>query len=286
MLHAILVETHANADLLAKVVQRMSADNHYFFVHVDKKTKNYQDFTTLASEHVFFTDKRYNVRWGSVNQIYATLELISKARSIGFDFDYYHLISGQDYPVHGNSYFDKFFSGSTNSYMELDDRTPIEPRYMYYHLNGVMNVRKGIGETLKRRTLKLQKRLSSIITLRKPLPMQPYKGSNWWSIHKSMMEYILAYMDQHPEYIKRFRFSSCCDEVFFHTLAFNSDLKHSIIKDDLRYYDWHRTYPKESLPRILTGTDFDNIECSNALFCRKVDCMTSKDLTEKLDKNL
>lgn len=118
MQHAILVETHANVDLLAKVIRKMTADNHYFFIHVDSKAKNYQDFLTLASHHVCFTDKRYNVRWGSVDQIYATLELISKARSIGIDFDYYHLISGQDYPVHTSRYFDDFFSNSTCSYME------------------------------------------------------------------------------------------------------------------------------------------------------------------------
>ena len=79
MQHAILVETHANVDLLAKVIRKMTADNHYFFIHVDRKAKNYQDFLSLASHHVCFTDKRYNVRWGSVDQIYATLELISNA---------------------------------------------------------------------------------------------------------------------------------------------------------------------------------------------------------------
>lgn len=43
MQHAILVETHANVDLLAKVIRKMTADNHYFFIHVDSKAKNYQD---------------------------------------------------------------------------------------------------------------------------------------------------------------------------------------------------------------------------------------------------
>lgn len=284
--HAILIETHANIDLLARVILRMNADNHYFFVHVDKKTKNYQDFLKLASKHVVFTDKRYNVRWGSVNQIYATLELINKAKSIGIKFDYYHLISGQDYPIHSNRYFDEFFSYNTKSYIELDNKSPIEPRYMYYHLNGLMNVRCGFGEKLKRHSLKLQKHLTVLFQIRKPLPMQPYKGSNWWSLHKNMIDYILIYINKHPEYLKRFQFTSCCDEVFFHTLLFNSKLKGSIIEEDLRYYDWHRTYPKEQLPRVLSITDFDKIKCSNALFCRKIDNLLSHDLIEKIDKSL
>ena len=30
MLHAILVETHANSDLLEKVIRKMTGENHYF----------------------------------------------------------------------------------------------------------------------------------------------------------------------------------------------------------------------------------------------------------------
>ena len=169
--------------------------------------------------------------------------------------------------------------------MELDSKSPIGPRYMYYHLNGIMNVRKGIGETLKRYSLELQKYLSSLFQLRKPLPMRPYKGSNWWSLHKNMLGYILAYINQHPEYLKRFRFSSCCDEVFFHTLAFNSKLKCTIVKDDLRYYDWHRTYPNEKLPRVLTHSDYNKIIITNALFCRKIENKMSSKLINLLDGN-
>lgn len=284
--HAILIETHSNVDLLNKVIKKMYAENHYFFIHVDKKTKNYHDFLKLASTHVYFTDKRYNVRWGAVDQIYATLELINKAKSIGVNFKYYHLISGQDYPVHNNEYFDNYFSYNTNSFMELDDVSPIEPRYMYYHLNGIINVRSYFGEKIKRYSIKLQKYLSSFHRIRKPLYLKPYKGSNWWSLHVDMIDYILSYIKQHPKYLKRFRFTSCCDEVFFHTLAFNSTLKDTIIKDDLRYYDWHRTYPMEKLPRILQFDDYEKIINTNAVFCRKIDYNVSNRLIEKLDKNI
>lgn len=37
--HAILIETHANLDLLTRVLNKMMSENHYFFIHVDKKTK-------------------------------------------------------------------------------------------------------------------------------------------------------------------------------------------------------------------------------------------------------
>ena len=35
----------------------------------------------------------------------------------------------------------------------------------------------------------------------------------------------------------------CTDEVFLHTLAWNSDFKDSILNDALRYIDWKRGRP-------------------------------------------
>ena len=90
--HAILIETHANVDLLGRVLKKMEAENHYFFIHVDKKTSNYNEFLALKSDHVIFTPKRFDVKWGSEEQIYLTIELLQIAKQFPIDFDYYHLI--------------------------------------------------------------------------------------------------------------------------------------------------------------------------------------------------
>lgn len=58
------------------------------------------------------------------------------------------------------------------------------------------------------------------------------------------------------------------------------------VKDDLRYYDWHRTYPNEKLPRVLTHSDYNKIIITNALFCRKIESPISNDLIKELDKDL
>ena len=244
--HAILVETHANVDLLAMVIERLKADNHYFFVHVDKKTKNYKDFLSLSSDHVIFSRKRYKVNWGSIEQVLLTLELIHTAESKGIQFDYYHLISGQDYPVVDNVSFDTYFENNDKSYFELDTKTPFETRYMFFHLNSLINVRSRWGQKLERTFVKFQRGVFLKCNLRKSLELTPYKGSNWWSMTHSMMEYILEFLKRHPDYIERFKYTSCCDEVFFHTIAFNSPLIGSIENDDLRYVDWKRKYPEEN----------------------------------------
>ena len=282
--HAILIETHANLDLLTRVLNKMMSENHYFFIHVDKKNQDYNDFIALESDHVIFTHKRYNVKWGSVEQIYLTLQLLKTAKKHPIDFDYYHLISGQDYPTKNNQNFDLFFNNTEKSFMELDWNNPIAPRLMYYHLNGLFNVKaKGLGEKLERHFIKIQTYISKYIPLRKKIQQDLYKGSNWWSLNKQLVNYILSYIESHPSYLKRFRYTSCCDEVFFHTIAFNSPLKNTIELNDLRYYDWVKTYPLESLPRILNAQDFHKILNSNSLFCRKVNMKDSIKLIKLID---
>lgn len=284
--HAILIQTHSNVELLAMLIQRMAAENHYFFIHVDSKTKNYKDFLALSSDHVFYTEKRYNVRWGSIEQIYLTLELIRTVKSTRIKFDYYHLISGQDFPILSNKVFDAFFENNDKSYMELDLHTDFTSRYMLYHFNGLLNVRGKWGGRFERNGIKIQKKIIKYFNIRKPLVCKAYKGSNWWSLNFRLIDYIMSFLEKTPSYLKRFRLTSCCDEVFFHTIAYNSPLKDTIVHTDLRYIDWNKTYAEEKLPRILSELDYVKIKKSNAIFMRKIDLNKSLHLIKMIEANV
>lgn len=49
-----------------------------------------------------------------------------------------------------------------------------------------------------------------------------YKGSLWFTLSHSAIDYILKYLNQNPDYLTPFKTSLCGDEVFFHTIMFNS----------------------------------------------------------------
>ena len=38
MNHAFLIETHDSPELLQRIVDRLNAPNHYFFIHLDGKS--------------------------------------------------------------------------------------------------------------------------------------------------------------------------------------------------------------------------------------------------------
>lgn len=283
--HAILIETHDNVDLLALILKKMRADNHYFFIHVDRKYKDYNSFLALASDHVIFLPKRYDVKWGSVEQIYLTLDLIQTAQNYPINFDYYHLISGQDYPTKHNDIFDSFFERTNKSFMELINNInpSIKYRFMLYHINSLINVRKKIGQKLEKICSNIQIKISKFYNIRPQLDLQIYKGSNWWSLNNEAINYVINFITKNPNYLKRFKYSSCCDEIFFHTIVFNSPLKKEIELTDLRYYDWIPTYPGESIPRTLTTRDFIPIMKSKTFFCRKISLPQSSDLIKLIN---
>lgn len=228
----------------------------------------------------------YQLIGGGYSQVLATLELMKETEKRSVVFSFYHFISGQDYPLVNNETFDRFFEKyKDNSFVEIDDR-PYTERYDLYHLNDVVNVLSFPYNKIEGALAKLQKVVNRLVRLRESVGFKIYKGSNWWSINKDMFDYIKLFLRENKDYIGRFRHTSCCDEIFFHTIMFNSAWKKSIVTDNLRYVDWHRKYKNETLPRVLDETDYERIINTSSFFCRKIDPVISSKLKDKILKRI
>lgn len=290
MKHAFLIVAHAYPELLNEIVERLYADNHYFFIHIDRHSENMLNskiVERLRNKNNIHIYSCVSVNWGGYSQVRVTLFLIEKALSYACSFDYFHLISGQDYPLKSNKEFDVYFlHNAPNSFMGFADSKGMENRYELFHLNDIFNLRGQsfygrIGRGINSLSLKIQHLLTILgVKIRKPLKYTLFKGSNWWSLSNEVVEYVQKYLRAHPEYIKRFYFTNCCDEIFFHVLIMNSPLKHLVVRNNLRYIDWSDK-GRGSLPNILIKEDYKYIEeKENIFFMRKVDPIRSKDLLD------
>ncbi|WP_241647890.1 beta-1,6-N-acetylglucosaminyltransferase, partial [Rosenbergiella metrosideri] len=73
--------------------------------------------------------------------------LLEKAYDSNINFDYFHLISGQDYPLTDNASFDNFFEFNDNSFMQFDKdsemkiwrKTKYNERVNYFYLVDVLS---------------------------------------------------------------------------------------------------------------------------------------------------
>lgn len=161
-------------------------------------------------------------------------------------------------------------------------RGKYEQRYMPYHLNDIH-----INRMVKRLIEMAIHSVEHIHYLRHPIN-HVYAGWSWFSWHRSVAEFVLIYLKEHPDYLKRFHNTACCDELIFHTLL-HPYLKQLNINPNnaLRYIDWHPTRPYDGrLPLTLDERDYDSIIDSGALFCRKVDEEHSCKLLDKLDNRI
>ncbi len=110
MVFAYLILAHKNPHQLHRLVNILSGDNVFIFVHVD--CKSYIDIFKdkfKGMSNVIFCDQQKQVTWGGFGMIEATLELMRTMYSNGVYPDYVHLMSGQDFPLKTKSEIDRFF---------------------------------------------------------------------------------------------------------------------------------------------------------------------------------
>ena len=283
--HAFLIIAHDSPELLERIIGKIKAPNHYIFIHLDQKA-DIGKFEYIASMGGVIFTERINVTHGGFSQVMAELILLKAAHYFPVHIDYFHLISGHDYPCVSNNDFDEFFSTNRGrSYMHFDSDTEhvkwkekIEARYKYwYHLEDY-GWNKHLAKLLCGVLNKLYK---------KKITVDFFAGWQWFSWHRSVVDYVLTYMAENPKCILPYKYTSCFDEVFFHTLLHNKIDELNIEKNDaLRYIDWYPKREYDTLPLVLDERDYADIEASGKFFIRKVFLNRSDKLLDMLDKDL
>lgn len=137
-------------ELLDRILSKMERPNHYFLINIDKKSASKKELKTVANKHsnvICITDM--NIMHGGFSQISCTLRQLEFARQYEINFDYYHTMSGQDYPCVDADRFDQFFEGSQKSYTMMDTdeectewkKNKYRRRLEHYYVNDIFNTR-------------------------------------------------------------------------------------------------------------------------------------------------
>lgn len=97
---AILIQCHKNPKQINLLLERLNHPDIDCYLHIDKKA----DFADkiIHRENVFVLpdEQRVSVEWAQISQVTATLNLLNTAvASARGGYDYYWLISGQDWPL-------------------------------------------------------------------------------------------------------------------------------------------------------------------------------------------
>ncbi|MDR2205056.1 MAG: beta-1,6-N-acetylglucosaminyltransferase [Flavobacteriaceae bacterium] len=273
---AIMIIVHKNNEQIDRLVKHLSKDFD-IYIHIDKRSS-----LKIRETEGVFVYRKYNVYWGSFNQIIATLFLLKKAFKTGYNR--YILISGQDLPIKTNEEIKIFFENNDEEYIHIDkiprpDGWPDMGRLTRYYFSR-LNGRTGWKKLLR----KLAEIVSKLIEKIKPrkLDYDFYGGSSWTNYTHNCVKKMFDFLENNPNYINRFKWTHCSDEIFYQTIVNQLDgLK--ITNDSLRYISWADS---GASPKILKEEDYEEIIRSEALFARKFDENTDAKIIEMIYKYL
>lgn len=297
MKHGFLITAHAYFGQLTEIIELLSAPNHYFFINIDKKAMwggQFIDNCKRKYSNVFFLEgkERMAVAHGGYTQIECTLRLLHKAYDMGCD--YFHLISGQDYPCRPNEEFDRFFEENEGkSFMEIESENYHEKCMVKKYPS---RVQPWFIKDFPHREIKVVdyfvrafNKISSHFYVRKMIPGL-WGGWNWFTWHRSLAGYVIEQEKSNPKFFKRFHHTGCGDELIFQTLFHGKEEELNIDGSNaLRYINWSKKVPGRThlgSPLLLNEEEYDDIIKSGAFFCRKVHPVVSKVLLEKLRENI
>lgn len=286
--HAFLILAHKQPKLLARILRILEKDNHFFFINVDKKNERISDFKESCNDinNVRFIENNVAVYHCGISHLYALCEMFTEAFASNIKFDYFHVISGQDYPIRSNEQFDEFFEKTNSSFMYIDSgefKESMMSKYWKFANGWHLNKTSGI---LYRLYYKLH--LSTILGLlfrRKPI--NNYVGGwDWFSWNVSVAEYVMKFLKDNPDFVDRFNHTLCPTEHIFPTILESQKVDLQVeTNNPLRYISWqpHRPVQSSYRPFNFNEEDYPYIKDSKAFFCRKVDEIESQKLLDLID---
>lgn len=290
MKHAVLILAHKNYPLLCRLIRYFAKDCEVF-VHVDKKSKFTKDEIGQLYEYdsVKAVVQKYDVHWGGFSMLKVELYLLRLAMKQS-DAAYFHLISGQDYPVKPLPLFLAFFEKNKGKIYLDYKHIPFVGRdyngfyrFQYYMPYDYIDGRSPKGKRIIYKFYVWHKRLH----IKRRIPDQFYHlygGSQWFSITREAADVLVGYTRKHPAFYRRMRFTFAPEESYVTTVLVNKMPGNLIVNNNLRYVRW--MCENGNNPSNLGKEHFEGVVKSTAFFARKMESPYYEPLTMWIDRYL
>lgn len=279
--HAYLIIVHNEFEILKLQVAALDDARNDIYIHFDAKCCELP-LLECTEANLYILPERIDVRWGDYSQIRAELLLFENAhemqKSKGVSYQYYHLMSGTDIPLKSQDYIHDFFYehngreflGFFQGNIELELRKKVQMYHLfpkYFSKERKLNLRSVLRA--------LFCRVQLLVGFKRNNKIELVRGTNWVSVTNNFVEYLLG---KKKEINRRFNHTFCADEVYKHTLCWNSSFKNKIYNSNnealgcMREINWVITEKESFLPSFKM-TDYDRLKKSPMLFARKFDTM-------------
>ncbi|WP_405325647.1 beta-1,6-N-acetylglucosaminyltransferase [Leeuwenhoekiella sp. LLG6367-2.1] len=287
MKQAILITAYKELNHLKKIIDFFDEDFE-IYIHFDRKVKitNENLQKILNANNIKLVSRKYQVNWGGFNHLKAILHLLEEALK-NPKIEYFHAISGQDYPLKKIDSFKEFFLDNRGiSFLDYQHisltgwKNNGLDRYEIFNFYDFLDYKNLHQRKILYRLFQLQRKYG----IRRKLPFEMsniYAGSTWWSLNREAAEFMIGFTNSNRKIFKRFRYTLCSEEVYVQTVLCNFFDSNLLVQNNLRHIDWSAR--NDSNPAILDMSDYDKLVTSEAFFARKFDESVSSDLQTALD---
>ncbi|MGY3052017.1 hypothetical protein ACVWYG_000204 [Pedobacter sp. UYEF25] len=265
---------------LERMIKAMEHPCFHFYIHVDKKVDitSFSDLKKLTN--VTFIRERTLCNWGGFSFVNAYLIALEEILDSGEKYDFYSLMSGQDYPIKPIQQAVDFLSANKGKNFISYDREGKKDwwahavtRFEKYHFTDLRFKGKYV----------LQNLVNFLAPKRTfPLAVKLYGSSDstWWTITEASARYLIKFKYEHVELFRFLKYTWVPDEFLIATILMDSPFKDDIVNNNLRLITWRAGSPN---PIIFRNTDFNLITNSPYLFARKFDSTVDYDILNELD---
>ncbi|WP_394206278.1 beta-1,6-N-acetylglucosaminyltransferase [Lactococcus chungangensis] len=292
----------SNFSQLKSLIGILDDKRNDIFIHIDKKvtfdTGTLMHFCRKSNLYII---PRIKVYWGGSSLMYCELNLFKYAHDLG-KYDYYHLLSGKDFPLQSQDYIHNFFKQNEGvEFVHIANKNSMRinkvnerVNFFYFFTNwSYKRINNKCFSFLFKIIRYIQKSIYKLLrfNIYKKYNLHLGYGSQWVSIDNDLVEEIL----KKQNLIKKiYKHSLIPDELFIQTIILNNlNFKKRVYIDRLSHKPSNLRYlkflPGNGSPVTWTYKDFDELKKAKNdgyLFVRKLDCKVDNVIIKEILKKL
>ena len=308
MKQAILIMMHKNIEQAKRLVRYFPGDRCICFIHADKKfdmeTAKIQEELDTTTSKCIVLPQRISGQLANWSLAYISLELIKyayeydKENNIGFQ--YYRLISGQDYPIKSfQEYEDFLIKNYPKNFMGINTYDEgikhVIDKYSRWRFNKLRSYMDDhiSNSALKKCMIIPLRGMEQIYTWIKGTPYsylakrgyQVVGGPSWWNISDEFAEYIVETTSTKNEMVKVIKRIATPEEAIIQMLFVNSSFFHGEFTVNLTIGNYGRRNQIQNGHTFPWCTmDFEELMQSECFFARKFDMDIDSEILDRIDE--